>query len=108
MAQFFSTVPMPAERIQFLYALYDDASGREFQSEPILNIAGLGTADGDRPFRYFAQPISFSPRSTVRLEIIQKSAFQGELYISLHGYKILGGNNSPTGDWARRQRRLRR
>jgi hypothetical protein len=108
LAQFFITVPTPAERVQFLYALHDDATGREFQSEPILNIAGLGIADGDRPFRYFAQPITFSPRSAVRLDITTKSTVKGELHVSLHGYKVLGGSNTPTGDWQRRRRRLHR
>jgi hypothetical protein len=108
LAEFFVTVPPSPEQISFLYALHDDATGREFQSEPILNIAGLGIADGDRPFRYFAQPITFSPRSAVRLDIIPKSAFRGELHVSLHGYKVLGENNTPTGNWESRRRRLHR
>ena len=85
----------------FKYALFDQGSGREFQSEPILNIAGLGSSDGKRPFRYFARPIEFAPRSTIRLQITEVSAFQGELHVSLHGYKTLG---TP----ARQRRRDRR
>lgn len=87
----------PTERVQFLYAFFDDATGREFQSEPILNIAGLGIADGDRPFRYFATPIVFKPRSTIRLEVTELTTFVGELHVALHGYKVLGGAGSPTG-----------
>jgi len=98
----FQAVAAPVDRIQFRYALFDDATGREFQSEPILNIAGLGIADGDRPFRYFARPIRFAARSTIRLEITEGSEFRGELHVSLQGYKVLGGASSPTGRAVRR------
>src|SRR5262249_47716495 len=37
----FQVVSAPSDEIQFLYALFDDGSGREFQSEPLLNTAGL-------------------------------------------------------------------
>ena len=92
----FQVVGSPAELIQFKYALFDEGSGREFQSEPILNIAGLGSAGGERPFRYFAQPIVFRPRSTIRMEVTEVSDFKGELHVSLHGYKVLGGSDTPT------------
>lgn len=92
----FQVVGSPPEQIQFLYALFDDGSGRELQSEPILNIAGLGISNGDRPFRYFARPITFAPRSTIRMEVTEVSDFEGELHVSLHGYKILGGAGTPT------------
>jgi hypothetical protein len=93
----FQVVSAPSDQIQFLYALFDDGSGREFQSEPLLNTAGLGSSDGDRPFRYFARPITFAPRSVIRMEVTEKSDFQGELHVSLHGYKVLGGAGTPTG-----------
>ena len=51
LANIFQVVAAPTAQIQFLYALFDEGSGREFQSEPILNIAGLGISNGDRPFR---------------------------------------------------------
>jgi hypothetical protein len=86
----FQVVSPPAGEVQFLYALFDEGSGREFQSDPLLNIAGLGASDGKRPFRYFAQPITFAPRSTIRMEITQLTAFCGELHVSLHGYKVIG------------------
>jgi hypothetical protein len=94
--QAFQALGAPPERVAFKYALFDQGSGREFQSEPILNIAGLGSSDGKRPFRYFARPIEFAPRSTIRLQITEVSAFKGELHVSLHGYKTLGTNGTPT------------
>lgn len=101
----FETVEAPPERIQFLYALFDEGTGRTFQSEPILNIAGLGIDDGDRPFRHFVPPITFAPRTTIRLEVVPKSEFKGELQVVLHGYKVLGGAGTPTGRGFRRRRR---
>jgi hypothetical protein len=109
LSQAFQAVGAPPERVAFKYALFDQGSGREFQSEPILNIAGLGSPDGKRPFRYFARPIEFAPRSTIRLQIIEVSAFQGELHVSLQGYKTLGAPGTPTGVRpSRRMRRIRR
>lgn len=96
LAKLFQVVGSPSELIQFKYALFDEGSGREFQSEPILNIAGLGSAGGERPFRYFAQPIVFKPRATIRMEVTEVSDFKGVLHVSLHGYKVLGGTNTPT------------
>lgn len=86
----FQVVASPSDLIQFKYAIFDEGSGREFQSEPILNIAGLGSANGERPFRHFAQPIVFRPRSTIRMEVTEVSDFKGDLHVSLHGYKVLG------------------
>jgi hypothetical protein len=105
--QAFQAVGAPPERVAFKYALFDQGSGREFQSEPILNIAGLGSSDGKRPFRYFARPIEFAPRSTIRLQITEVSAFQGELHVSLHGYKTLGTPGTPTAP-GRARGRIRR
>jgi hypothetical protein len=96
LARLFQAVGSPTQQILFKYALFDEGSGREFQSEPILNIAGLGSAGGERPFRYFAQPIVFRPRSTIRMEVTEVSDFKGTLHVSLHGYKVLGGSNTPT------------
>jgi hypothetical protein len=104
----FQVVAAPPENIQFLYSIFDEGSGREFQSEPILNIAGLGISNGDRPFRYFAQPITFTPQSTIRMEVREVSDFEGELHVSLQGYKVLGGAGTPTGKIFRRLRRTRR
>lgn len=103
----FQVVSAPSGEVQFLYALFDDGTGREFQSEPLLNTAGLGISNGDRPFRYFARPITFDPRATIRMEVIEKSDFRGELHVSLHGYKVLGSPGTPTGRTQSGRRRLR-
>jgi hypothetical protein len=80
--------------IQFFYTIVDSGSGRELQNRQVHNIAGFGAADGDRPFRPFARPVPFVPRSTIRIEIEELSAGpffkDGTLYIVLHGYKRLG------------------
>ena len=107
LARLFQVVGSPSELIQFKYAIFDEGTGREFQSEPILNIAGLGSAGGERPFRYFAQPVTFRPRSTIRMEVTEVSDFQGELHVSLHGYKVLGGSDSPTATSPRGSTRRR-
>jgi hypothetical protein len=80
--------------IEFLYSIIDSGSGRELQNLPIHSLAGLGNAEGDRPFRTFARPFLFMPRSTVRIEIEELSQgplYEGAtLYFVLHGYKMLG------------------
>jgi len=108
LTKLFQVVGAPPESIQFLYALFDEASGREFQNEPILNIAGLGISNGDRPFRYFSTPIVFAPQATIRLEIREVSDFQGELHVALHGYKVLGARGTPTGRAQQRVGTIRR
>ncbi len=89
--------------IDFKYSIIDSATGRELQNQPIHNIAGLGESSGDRPFRPMSKPIRFEPRSTIRIEVEELSEgpiygyddntgrrIGAELYIVLHGYKMLG------------------
>jgi hypothetical protein len=80
--------------IHFKYSIVDSGTGRELQNQAIHNIAGLGEPTGDRPFRPFAKPMLFMPRSTIRIEVEEISQetihIGAELYIVLHGYKILG------------------
>jgi len=97
LAELFQSTESPPQRIQFLYALSDKGTGRLFQSEPLLNTAGLGTPDGDRPFRELSPPVVFPPRSTIQLDVTPLTDFRGDLYFSLHGYKVLGGIGTPTG-----------
>ncbi|MGQ0567983.1 MAG: hypothetical protein ACT4P5_00420 [Armatimonadota bacterium] len=90
--------------IDFKYSIVDSGTGRELQNQPIHNIAGLGEATGDRPFRPLAKPMLFMPRSTIRIEVeevsegpiygyedqVTKQRVGAELFIVLHGYKVLG------------------
>jgi hypothetical protein len=82
--------PSNDRAIDFLYSIVDSGSGRELQNRPIHNIAGLGEPNGERPFRPFAKPMLFMPRSTIRIEVEEASAVAAELFIVLHGYKMLG------------------
>src|SRR5919108_1058600 len=86
----------PSENISFLFSIVDSATGRELQDEPTHNLASLGKSDGERPFRVLAQPITFQPRSTIRLQVIEQSEIHQPkgvpgptLFIVLYGYKIL-------------------
>jgi hypothetical protein len=80
--------------IDFKYSIVDSGSGRELQNRPIHNIAGLGGPNGERPFRALAKPMVFMPRSTVRFEVEEitddGTTTAAELFIVLHGYKMLG------------------
>lgn len=80
--------------IHFKYSIVDSGTGRELQNQPIHNIAGLGESTGDRPFRPLAKPMVFMPRSSIRIEVEEVSEgpiYEGaQLFIVLHGYKILG------------------
>lgn len=81
----------PVEEISFLFSILDSATGRELQDEPIHNLAALGKSNGERPFRMFAQPLRFEPRSTVRLQIVERTeGLRGTLFIVLYGYKTGG------------------
>ena len=85
--------------IEFKYSLVDSGTGRELQNRPIHNIAGLGESSGERPFRPLAKPMLFMPRSTIRIEVEEISEgplyVGAQLYIVLHGYKMLGYGTQP-------------
>jgi len=78
--------------LSFLYSIIDNGTGRALQSEPIHNIAGLGIADGDRPFRTFPKPFVLSPRSVLLFQVRALSGGPGTLYFVLQGYKVVGGS----------------
>lgn len=93
----FQLVRAPAE-FAFLLSVVDSSSGRELQDEPVHSLASLGSADGRRPFRPLAQPLSFLPRSTVRLQIVERTpGVRGSLFVVLFGYKTLTGSACPEG-----------
>jgi len=79
------------ENFSFLLSIVDTASGRELQNEPVHSVATLGRADGQRPFKMLPQPMVFMPRSTIRLQVEERTGgVKGQLTITLLGYKILG------------------
>jgi hypothetical protein len=80
----------PPTEISFLFSIVDSGTGRELQDEPIHSLASLGRSDGDRPFRPLAQPMTFLPRSTIRVHIVEQTeGVEGTLFIVLYGYKVL-------------------
>jgi len=84
------------EDISFFFSIVDSGTGREFQDQPAHNLASLGKSNGERPFRLLARPLSFLPRSTLRLQITERTeGAQGTLFIVLYGYKILGAARCP-------------
>jgi hypothetical protein len=107
-AALFELAGTPGE-VQFLYALADDATGREFQSEPILSTAGLGSAEGERPFRQYPMPLRFETGSIIRVDVTELEHEAGVLHMALHGYRILPGATVSAGPNAppalRRRRR---
>jgi hypothetical protein len=79
------------ENFGFLLSIVDTATGRELQNEPVHSVATLGRADGRRPFKMLPQPMVFMPRSTIRLQVEERTAeVKGQLTIALQGYKVLG------------------
>jgi hypothetical protein len=84
------------EDISFFFSIVDSGTGREFQDQPAHNLASLGKSNGERPFRSLARPLSFLPRSTLRLQIAERTeGARGTLFIVLYGYKILGAAACP-------------
>jgi hypothetical protein len=85
------------EDVSFRYSIFDSGRGRELQNQPLHNVAGLGIADGDRPFKKLARSMIFQPRSTIRMRVEERFG-RGTLFIVLQGYKFL----SAPGAGARR------
>lgn len=96
LAQALVTGARSAEGVSFLYSIDLLGSGRELQNRPIHSIAGLGAADGDRPFRPLARPMRIEPRSSIRIQVQQLSGPAGRLQVVLQGYKLLGSGDLPT------------
>lgn len=81
------------EEISFLFSIVDSGTGRELQDEPTHNLASLGRSDGERPFRLLATPLMFQPRSSIRVQVIERSdGARGTLHIVFYGYKIIAGS----------------
>lgn len=76
------------EDVSFRYLVFDGGRGRELQNQPIHNVAGLGSAGGERPFKRLARPLAFLPRSTIRVRVEERFG-RGTLQIVFQGYKVL-------------------
>jgi hypothetical protein len=86
----------PPEDISFFFNIVDSGTGREFQDQPAHNLASLGKSNGERPFRMLPRPLTFVPRSTLRLQVAERNdGVRGTLFIVLYGYKILGAAHCP-------------
>lgn len=81
----------PSENFGFMISIVDSATGRELQNEPVHSVATLGRASGQRPFKMLSQPMVFMPRSTIRIQVEERTAgVMGTLFVTLQGYKVLG------------------
>jgi hypothetical protein len=85
--QLFERLNQP-EDVSFRYTIFDSGRGRELQNQPLHNVAGLGIANGDRPFKKLARSMIFQPRSTLRIRVEERFG-RGTLFIVLQGYKFL-------------------
>ncbi|MGH7459565.1 MAG: hypothetical protein ACREMA_00880 [Longimicrobiales bacterium] len=77
------------ESVSFQYSFFDGSVGRELQNEPIHNVAGLGSADGKRPFKRLIRPLAFLPRAVMRVRVTERYG-RGDLHIAFHGYQQFG------------------
>lgn len=74
--------------LSFRYAIIDKGSGRELQNTPVHNMAGLGRADGVRPFRELAVPYVFAPNSSIAIELYEIVTIPGgAIHMDFQGFK---------------------
>lgn len=86
--QSLQAIQLLRELLSFKYAIIDAGSGRELQNAPIFNLAGLGKADGDRPFRELTVPYIFAPNSTIVIELEEVTTLPGAIvHMVFQGYK---------------------
>jgi hypothetical protein len=78
-----------SEDVDFLYSIYDAGTGQAWQNVPLYNVAGLGIANGLRPFKQLAKPAILAPRSTLHITVTEKFG-RGVLYLDFQGYKRIG------------------
>jgi hypothetical protein len=87
LGRMFQSLNLP-EAVRFVYSIADAGTGRDLQNRPVFNVAGLGIANGDRPFRILHKPMMFLPRSTIRVQVREVFG-RGRLFLVFQGYKIL-------------------
>jgi len=85
--QIFERLNSP-EDLSFRYTVFEGGRGIDLQNRPINNVAGLGIANGDRPFKTFSRPLTLMPRATLRVNVEERFG-RGRLYLVFQGYKVL-------------------
>jgi hypothetical protein len=85
--QIFERLNAP-DTVSFRYSIFDSGRGIELQNQPIHNVAGLGAADGTRPFKALLRPMVCVPRSTIRVRVEEHTG-RGTLFIAFQGFKLL-------------------
>lgn len=88
-SRLFETLNQP-EAVSFRYSLFDSGVGRDLQNQTIHNIAGLGSALGERPFKRLAKPLRLDQSSTFRVRVVERFG-RGELFVVLQGYRAVAG-----------------
>ena len=92
----FSSKSNRRRRSRFSLACLTAGPGASCKTSRLTTLASLGKSNGERPFRLLAQPITFQPRSTMRLQIIEHSQdIHGKLFIVLYGYQVIGSSACP-------------
>ena len=80
--------PNLRDNLSFKYAITDQSTGRELQNTPVHNMAGLGRADGERPFRELTVPYVFPPNSSISIVLYELVTIpRGKIHIDFQGYK---------------------
>jgi hypothetical protein len=78
-----------SDDVDFQYTIFDAGTGQSWQNFPLFNIAGLGIANGLRPFKQLGRPAILLPRSTLRINVEERFG-RGVLFIAFHGFKRVG------------------
>lgn len=78
-----------SDDVDFRYTIYDAGTGQAWQNAPLFNVAGLGIANGLRPFKQLARPAILAPRSSLHITIEERFG-RGVLYLAFQGYKRVG------------------
>ena len=83
-------------KFRFSSACWTAARDGSCRTSRSTTFASLGKSNGERPFRLLAQPITFLPRSTIRLQIVERSqGVQGNLFVVFYGYQVVGSSGCP-------------
>ncbi len=78
-----------SDDVVFRYTIYDAGTGQAWQNVPLFNVAGLGIANGLRPFKQLARPAILAPRSSLQITVEERFG-RGVLFIAFQGYKRVG------------------